>query len=363
MLDWPGDEGADSEPWPACGDLRLRHFRPTPAGAFYVFSQKSTTITDGAVACFLKLTPSTLRTLYCDVYEALRAPVAFVATEDISVRSQHRNEETNTLEWTQEVVCNAGETVLGWHLASGDDTDIFLAKAKALFIFDHPDLFGLPSNKTIISNEWDTDADGRWDIVPYHYRLLVLDRVFNSCATKMKQFPLLRSSDTELDRTMNTQWGPKGRLNLHKGPAPSTPKSPKKRNTKAVKLKTRALEIEDTTHAQNKKHKIQFPDLCFDDTGSGLTRQQDIDPNNLLLGMVWEFLRGKGLQKRHHYLEWTHDDVVYYVTNDSRFRKMVKTVSDSCKAAMDPLTKRFVLMYKAGRIPDGADDPLEWEAL
>ncbi|THV84876.1 hypothetical protein D6C99_10615 [Aureobasidium pullulans] len=182
MLDWLGDEGADSEPWHACGDLRLRHFRPTPAGAFYVFSQKSTTITDGAVACFLKLTISTLRTLYCDVYEALRAPVAFVATEDISVRSQH---------------------------PSGDDTDIFLAKAKALFIFDHPDLFGLPSNRAIISNEWNTDADGRWDVVLHHYRLLVLDRVFNSCATKMKQFPLLRSSDTELDRTMNTQWAPR----------------------------------------------------------------------------------------------------------------------------------------------------------
>ncbi|THV63495.1 hypothetical protein D6D28_10631 [Aureobasidium pullulans] len=250
MLDWPGDEGADSEPWPACGDLRLRHFRPTPAGAFYVFSQKSTTITDGAVACFLKLTPSTLRTLYCDVYEALRAPVAFVATEDISVRSQH---------------------------PSGDDTDIFLAKAKAIFIFDHPDLFGLPSNKTIISNEWDTDADGRWDVVPHHYHLLVLDRVFNSCATKMKQFPLLRSSDTELDRTMNTQWGPKGRLNLHKGLIPSTLKTPKKRTTKAVKLKTRALEIEDTTHAQKKEHKIQFLNLCFDDTASGLTRHHTVE--------------------------------------------------------------------------------------
>ncbi|THW28816.1 hypothetical protein D6D25_06063, partial [Aureobasidium pullulans] len=34
--------------------------------------------------------------------------------------------------------------------------------------------------------EWNTDADGRWDVVPHHYRLLVLDRVFNSCATKMK---------------------------------------------------------------------------------------------------------------------------------------------------------------------------------
>ncbi|KAH0341277.1 hypothetical protein KCU81_g6349, partial [Aureobasidium melanogenum] len=107
-------EIAPFEPWPGYNELQLGHWRPTPAGVIDTMKKYPTKIPDGAVTHLRKLRISGLRQLYCNIFEALRQPVDYIAEEDITLEAVDSQAGRNKKR--KVVVRRAGDPVLGWHL-------------------------------------------------------------------------------------------------------------------------------------------------------------------------------------------------------------------------------------------------------
>ncbi|KAG9531511.1 hypothetical protein KCU93_g1675, partial [Aureobasidium melanogenum] len=257
---------------------------------------KQATITNQHIAILLDFDEHEVSEFQRIIYSYLRMPCTFILESDLPGRKN-------------EILATAGERPLAWMLPATDLTTRHYRHFVEMFVKSHnakyKTLFTQP-NGTDGYAKYIRETNGRFDIVPWTFRYLVLTRSITTQAAEMQTDVRLREEDTE--ETV---------MHLGKRKNDEELRSPKKRQRSEPKTRMENCSITIKDEEGKTLCRVARAEIC----SSGYKKGGKFPMDNVTVNNLWANLEGEqGYSREGHGIQWMHGTRLVHVNMDDRLQ-------------------------------------------